>query len=341
MNSIVIFNNKGGVGKTTLLCNLAAYYSLEENKKVLIIDADPQCNATSYLLKDEKLEEYYSSNYNGEEGSIKTLYDYIEPYREGDSEIELPIKHSDDFNVDLVLGDTKLSFIEDFLSGEWAPTDAETPRAMKTICFLKTLYNKIENKYDYVFIDVGPSLGVLNRLILLFSNCFIMPNSSDIFSLKAIENISEALGLWKKHFEELQDKYKEQKKFYYKKDNKIEAKPMFLGYVNQLYTSRTNAGKREPVKAYEKIISEIPQKVSEKMREYYPEDFSNEKLKIGEIPNFNSLIPMSQIAHKPIFKLKSEDGVLGAHFAKVADYLSVMKSIVANINSNLREYGMA
>lgn len=74
MISIAVFNNKGGVGKTTLLCNIAAYYALERQKKVLVIDADPQCNATTYLLEDNVLENVYSDE------SVKTLYDYIEPY---------------------------------------------------------------------------------------------------------------------------------------------------------------------------------------------------------------------------------------------------------------------
>ena len=56
MKSICVFNNKGGVGKTTLLCNLAAYFSTKRSKKVLVIDCDPQCNATAYMLVEDTLE---------------------------------------------------------------------------------------------------------------------------------------------------------------------------------------------------------------------------------------------------------------------------------------------
>lgn len=85
----------------------------------------------------------------------------------------------------------------------------------------------------------------------------------------------------------------------------------------------------------------MPDLVNVKMRMYYPDNFNTEYLRIGEIPNFNSLIPMSQTAHKPVFKLESRDGVLGAHFAKVDEYKEVMKGIVNNINRNLNEYGLA
>lgn len=116
---------------------------------------------------------------------------------------------------------------------------------------------------------------------------------------------------------------------------------MFLGYVNQQYTSRTRGGVRQAVKAYDEIISQMPNLVNKKMSMYYPDYIDTEHLKIGEIPNFNSLIPMSQTAHKPVFNLESKDGVLGAHFAKVDEYKEVMDGIVNNINRNLNEYGLA
>ena len=59
MKSIAFFNNKGGVGKTTLLCNVAGYLALENNARVLVIDADPQCNATQSLFSDETLNSIY------------------------------------------------------------------------------------------------------------------------------------------------------------------------------------------------------------------------------------------------------------------------------------------
>jgi cellulose biosynthesis protein BcsQ len=62
MKSIVVFNNKGGVGKTTLLCNVAAYLKKIKNKKVLIVDMDPQCNATVYMFPFQQIEEIYTKS---------------------------------------------------------------------------------------------------------------------------------------------------------------------------------------------------------------------------------------------------------------------------------------
>lgn len=244
MNSIAVFNNKGGVGKTTLLCNIAAYYCLICHKKVLVIDADPQCNATTYLLGDNEIEEIYSNETN------KTLYDYIEPYQSGANLIDLPILKSEGFGVDIVIGDTRLALMEDFLSGEWADTSKAIQRSIKTVCFLKKLYLDLQEQYDFIFIDIGPSLGVLNRLILLFTDGFIMPTSSDIFCLRAIDNISKAIAKWQETFNKLQEEYCRIKNQYFcLNDKKVEVTPMFLGYVNQQYTSRTRGGSKTSSKS--------------------------------------------------------------------------------------------
>ena len=75
MESIAFFNNKGGVGKTTLLCNLAGYLSRKCGKKILVIDADPQCNTTSYVLEEDNFYSFYfdASNSNSIYGSSDTV----------------------------------------------------------------------------------------------------------------------------------------------------------------------------------------------------------------------------------------------------------------------------
>ena len=76
MKSIAFFNNKGGVGKTTLLCNLASYFSKKLNKNVLVIDADPQCNATSYVLDEDvvrKLFDEIAAKYADRQGGYTRI----------------------------------------------------------------------------------------------------------------------------------------------------------------------------------------------------------------------------------------------------------------------------
>jgi cellulose biosynthesis protein BcsQ len=62
MKSIAVFNNKGGVGKTIFLCNLAASLAHHEQKKVLVVDADPQCNAAQYMFVDSTIDDIYEKD---------------------------------------------------------------------------------------------------------------------------------------------------------------------------------------------------------------------------------------------------------------------------------------
>lgn len=62
MKAIAVFNNKGGVGKTTLLCNVASYFKVKKEQRVLIVDADPQCNATIYLFSPERINQFYNNS---------------------------------------------------------------------------------------------------------------------------------------------------------------------------------------------------------------------------------------------------------------------------------------
>ena len=81
--------------------------------------------------------------------------------------------------------------------------------------------------------------------------------------------------------------------------------------------------------------------LSSKLEKFYTPSLSEDDLLIGEIPTLNSLIPLSQIAHKPIFNLTGTDGVVGAHFSKVKEYERVVKSISDKIKRNLNAYEMA
>lgn len=336
MRSIAVFNNKGGVGKTTFLCNIASYYSIKKAKKVLVIDADPQCNATTYLFSDDEIKKHYY------ELLTPTIYDYIYPFKDGGDIKNVNIVFSEGFNVDVVLGDTRLAMAEDFLGGEWAHYTNSIGRSLKSISFIKRILFEVKDKYDYVFIDMGPSLGILNRIIILLTDGFLIPMSSDIFSLRAIENISLSINKWKKDFQKILVEYKEEEgRDFELFGNIVSTDPRFWGYVTQQYTSRTRNGVKQAVKAFDEIIQQIPDKISILLLPYYEGFLTKEMLNIGMIQNYNSLIPMSQTAHHPIFALDSNDGVLGAHFSKVDEFNQLMEKLSMNIDKNIAAYGMA
>ncbi|WP_300903577.1 ParA family protein [Faecalibaculum rodentium] len=332
MVSIAFFNNKGGVGKTTLLCNFASFVQQKLHKKVLVVDADPQCNTTSYVLDDDVCDALYNKK-----NDQFTIYKIMEPLQDGlgyvDKEKVKPIL-SESFGFMLIPGNPRLSSTEDFLARDWSQTLAgETRGVRSTLVFSHFL--SLCNDYDFVFFDMGPSLGAINRSILLACEYFITPMSADIFSLLALENIGESVSKWREDFnngivkveKSALDRLPEIKK-------RCDIK--FIGFVEQQYIKKTENGAYRPVQAYEDILQQIPSKIIEHIvNPINKEPLMAIDYKIGSIPNYHSLVPMSQSAHKPIFNLSGPDGIVGAHYRRVKDYEELMKEITEKAFGNL------
>jgi len=312
MKSIGFFNNKGGVGKTTLICNLAASLAINKNLKLLIIDADPQCNASAYLLPDTQLEDILL------DGSHSSLDAFYEPIRRGQGyPTSLPtIVRSERFNVDLIVGDPKLSIREDLLATDWASTRSGEPRGFQTTYAIKELISRLSD-YDLVLVDMGPSLGALNRSVLLAVDYFLMPLSVDIFSLMAVENIIKSFDNWKKGLEAAIQRHKEEEGFSFQIQEKdVEWNLKFLGYVMQQYKAKTKGGVRQPVQAFERIINLQREEINS-LCEFFKVD--PQIVDLGEIPTLSSVVPLSQQSHAPIFSLGAQDGIVGSQYSRVAD----------------------
>lgn len=328
MQSIAFFNNKGGVGKTTLLCNLAASLAINEKKKILIIDADPQCNSSAYVLPEDLVNSLMVLD------GKYTIDSFYDPIRKGlgySPKTPDPIR-SDRFNVDIVIGDPKLSIREDLLATDWGETTKGEPRGFQTTYAMKELISRFSS-YDYVLVDMGPSLGALNRSILLAVDYFVMPLSVDIFSLMAVENILISFRNWKVSLEAALARHHDQEREFFKLAGKnVEWNLKFAGFVMQQYTAKRKQGIRQAVDAFEKII----QKQNEELHslcEFFGTNVSNSNL--GEVPTLSSVVPMSQEAHAPIFELGSKDGIVGSHYNRVQEagefYHAIAKRFISRV----------
>ncbi len=312
MKSVCFFNNKGGVGKTTLLCNLGSYLAKKCSKSVLVLDADPQCNASAYLLEDEQLEAILR------DGEHKSLDAFYEPIRKGQGyPADLPtIVSSARFGVDLIVGDPKLSIREDLLATDWAATRNGEPRGFQTTFAIKYLLSRLHD-YDLVFIDMGPSLGALNRSVLLGADSFLMPLSVDIFSLMAIDNILKSFTSWKVALTDAIRKHQENEGAHFQIQSHAVAWDLqFLGYVMQQYKAKVVSGERVPVAAFERIINEQTKELQQ-MCEFFGSDYASAKL--GDLPSLSSVVPLSQQAHAPIFDLGAKDGIVGSQYTRVSE----------------------
>ena len=288
--------------------------------KVLVIDADPQCNATQYMFDDDQLAYLY------DETSTLTIFSVVRPLAQGKGySRDVRTHRSKRFKVDVIAGDPRLALTEDLLARDWGAAISGDVRGIRTSILFVELLQRF-SEYDIVLIDVGPSLGSINRAVLLASNYFVSPMATDIFSLKAIENIADWFADWTKRWKIGLDNTDPD-------DIPVDLPDpvQFAGYVTQQYITKTDSsGTRRAVSAYEKIISQVGDLVKN--------NFSNaivvarpDRANLGSIPNLYSLIPMSQTSRAPIFELGSSDGVRGAHFAKVKDSKSIFGSVSENL----------
>ena len=319
MQSVAVFNNKGGVGKTTFVCNLAASLKHHKDKKILVVDADPQCNATQYMFGIPRLSEIYNDD-------EFTLLDVMKPLAQGKGFVrKLITTESPRFGVDVIPGDPGMSLEEDRLATDWVQATGGDIRGLRTTFIFAQLLSQCE-EYDYVFFDMGPSLGSINRAVLVAADFFITPMSTDIFSVKAIENISLSLSTWRKKLnralDDVSDRLDELEV------DSPEWKLQFLGYLTQQYLTKTIRGTKQPVNAFDKIIKQIPTEINKRLIvPFTDKPRPRVSFEIGAIPLLNSLVPLAQTANCPIFDLKARDGVVGAHFTKVREYREVIERI--------------
>ncbi len=289
--SICFFNNKGGVGKTTLVANLAAELAINHKKKILLIDADPQCNLTQYMLQDDEYIQEYQKD------DPMTVYSVIHPLSIGKGYKEdLPIRRSINFHCDVIIGDPRLAMKEDLLSQDWRDARAGGTRGLRTTLVFLDLLKKAED-YDYVFFDMGPSLGAINRAILLVSDYFILPATIDIFSKWAISNIGTALNTWQKDLEHGLKNAEDPSELPIQSGKKVK----FLGYVMQQHKERSKGDSVRMVEAYNTISIQFPAIIEHTFKKIYAK--SELITNLGEIKHLASLAPKSQSTHTPMISV--------------------------------------
>ncbi len=319
-----IFNNKGGVGKTTYMFHVAHLLSRHpHNKRVLIVDCDSQCNVTSYALHEESIQASWSQDGN-------SIFRVIEPVYEGigDFTKSQPTQLND--NLYLVPGDLNLSLYEDRLGDTWnsAKGGSRPDIRIQTAIYRYINWCVKQLEIDLVLIDLGPNLGALNRTLLGSSDLFITPLSADLFSIKGTENLGNKLVFWASEWEQIRNAYHE---------SEIDipnGKPQFLGYVLQQHNIRDNAaGMTRGWQIFaNQIQPTITTNIVNKLRPIN-QVIIREDYNLGQIPNLHSLIPYSLNARKPVFDCTSREGLNGAHITAARESVNHFTDIVNTINA--------
>lgn len=338
LQSIAFFNNKGGVGKTTLTCNVAAYLTLAMGKRVLLVDADPQCNATQAILSDEICENLYL----GSSPTTRTLFDYLSPIEAGEPAIAGPVSPSlgcmNSFGTDLIPGHPKMALVEDKLSSAWNDLQAGTPSGYRISNWCSQMFESLHDRYDYVLFDVGPSLGALNRTVILSSDFVVTPFGCDIFSLLGIQNISSWIKGWKKQYDRGIVNAKEDRPEIlssYPIVEDTDKRFRFIGYSVQQYVTKTFATGKRPVRAYDKIMKRIPGTVELNLNYLKPDGISTDELSLGHIPFLYSLVPLAQANRVPIHMLEKSGRLVGSQYKQVEAYRDLMAKFCEKLLNNI------
>jgi cellulose biosynthesis protein BcsQ len=348
MKSICFFNNKGGVGKTTLVCNIASFIATENNLRTIVVDADPQCNATELILGEERVYDLYRSRtMKGDRLRVTspkrpTLFDVLRPIAIGDSDISKTLRpfpaNSNRFRVELIPGDPRMALMEDNLSQAWLELAGGKIGGARRTNWATQLLVAVADDYDIVFFDVGPSLGALNRTVLIGADFFLTPMGCDIFSLLGIENIASWFKDWLHRYQRAIDQcrtegFEEELETYPIRTSTSQV-ARFIGYTVQQYITKAKKGERRATKAYETIMERIPQTVSERMDDYIAPHLSADDLRLPDVPHMYSLIPLAQAANCPIHLLQTNDGLVGTQYSQKEGYAAFIRSLAMSILSN-------
>jgi cellulose biosynthesis protein BcsQ len=323
---IAFFNNKGGVGKTTLVYHLA-HMMAEQGHRVLMVDLDPQSNLTAMCLSEKRLEQLWPKSVDHR----KSVLGSVRPILRGVGDIKEPHVEPLAEGLALVPGDLGLSTFEDKLSDAWPRALDRDEAAFRTLSSFHRLVviAAQQQQAQVVFLDVGPNLGAINRTALLAADFFITPLAPDLYSMQGLRNLGPTLGGWRENWKERLSRNPAA-------DLDLPAGKMQpLGYVVMQAGMRLS----RPVRAYERWVQRMPGEYHESVLrdEEQPASTEDDSWCLGIMKHYQSLMPLAQDAGKPIFQLRSADGAIGAHMGAVqrcrADFDRLARVILQKADS--------
>jgi cellulose biosynthesis protein BcsQ len=319
MKTIAFFNNKGGVGKTTLTYHVAWMFH-HLGVRVLVADLDPQANLTAAFLDDERLEGLW------EDERPQTIFGAVSPLNDHLGDLT-DAAVQDVEGLGLIAGDLALGSFEDRLAQAWPAclddNKAKAEDAFRvTTAFHRAIKQAAEcRNADIVLLDVGPNLGALNRAALVAADAVIVPMAADLFSLRGLRNLGPALGEWRKGWETRCASP-------YAKATSLPAGTMKpIGYVVLQHAAKKA---NEPARAYHRWIDRFPKAFHEELLRDEPPD-GPDPFCLALLRHFRSLLPLAREARKPVFDLKAADGAIGSHAATAKGAFAAFEALAREI----------
>ncbi|BAZ34085.1 putative regulatory protein cII [Cylindrospermum sp. NIES-4074] len=363
MKIISVFNNKGGVGKTTLTYHLACALA-EMGKKILLIDFDPQCNLTIYGIDTEDLHKIWEpedsfiddfaasriklteQEFTSLNSHTRTIHYLLKPAEDGTGELNfLPPPVSIARNLDLIPGRLTLHKYENRIAERWSGLYSRDPLSVRTVTQIRGIAIQYaeENLYDFVIIDTSPNLGALNKVIISTVDGFLVPCFPDMFSLYGIRNIGNSLLKWQEEFNIIYQLISDEKRNLFPKQF-----VRFLGfniYNAKRYTSTNPWNLAQAAYNYAlEIPNTIKKHIAPEVRQHLTEEMINAPIGNTAIMHSHNTLPsMAQKYRTPIWRvpstqnIDSEDastikGNQAIYIQKQNDYRTFAEDLLLRIN---------
>lgn len=303
---VVLFNHKGGVSKTTTVYNLG-WMLANRGSRVLLVDADPQCNLSSLIL-GEDFDEYYFNPTTAQQN----IKDGVAAAFTGKPTPILPVLCKSPLRqplVQLLAGHATLSEYDASL------TFAQTTNALATLQNLPGSFNELirqvedVNQIDYTIIDLNPGLSAINQNLFLNSDFFLLPTNPDPFSIMALQTLVTILPRWSSW------KVGNQSTFADSAYPLRTGLPKFVGTIIQ----RFNVRKGRAAAPYRDNIAEIKTVTKDRLfpalkaagltlsDAAYPPELRDDGYCLAEIPDFGALLPRAQDAGVPVFEVQDKE----------------------------------
>ena len=332
---IAFFNNKGGVGKTSLVYHLSWMYA-DLGARVLATDLDPQANLSAAFLDEDELLVFWPEGTHP-----NTISGCLQPLQKGTGDVSEAHLQTISERLALIVGDLNLSNFEDQLSEAWPKCLDRDERSFRVTSAFWRIMQAAANQHraDLIMLDLGPNLGAINRAALIASNYVAVPLSPDLFSLQGLRNLGPKLRSWRSDWKRRIP------------ENPASDLPLPqgkmdpIGYVVQQHSVRLD----RPVQAYDRWIEQIPNVYQKAVLNEQPSSITSpaeDKNCLALLKHYRSLMPLAQQARKPMFHLKPADGALGSHFKAAQEAqkdfgrlaLNILKrSIALSDESSVRE----
>lgn len=321
MKTIAFFNDKGGVGKTTLVYHLAWMYA-ELGFSVVAADLDPQASLSVMFLDEDRLEELWS-----DDDERQSILGSLSPILKGVGDIGKPHVEEVAPQCGVVVGDIGLSRFEAKLSAAWSACLDEDESAFR----IESAFHRVvlaaaeERDADVVLIDVGPNLGAINRSAIIAADFVVFPLAPDLFSLQGLRNLGPTLRDWRMEWKDRFDRLPGGSNL-----SLPSPKTTPAGYVVMQQAVRAE----RPAQAYQKWMRRIPGVYHEEVLGETGANVSStdtDPARLATLKHYRSLMPMAQEARKPVFHLRAADGALGGHIYAVQDCYAEFETLAKSI----------